>query len=332
MKKCHGNKKVKGFVQYIVKGLRNKDDGVAVIIGSIMLIAIFISLISTYLFWYLPYQGTLNEQNYYLQTESAFNSLESKMTGPHLVPGAFATQPIPLGIAGEPPFSVASDTSLSFSNYSSTNSFSLHLGFNLTFNTTNGHKNVTASEYYNSSGLLYTSAQMQYIINYGYAITNGLVIRNEGNQSGLISGTHFTFENNTNNFTLYTSLLNLSGKTETVGGYGSTILQAEYISVENQSLYLNSNATSYNTSIIGTISSINLSNLSLNITSPFARAIDTALISQYNISARSSSSHWFIYHALEVNLTGNNLLIKNIKMLKMETLSVEFSQAELLAL
>ncbi len=322
---------MQSIIQKVVGGMQRRDSAVAVVIGTILLIAISISLLTSYLFWFLPYQGTLNEQNYYLATESAFNSLDSKMINTQLVPGAFATQPINMGVPGEPPFTSATDTTVLFSNQSSTNSFSLHLVFNLTFSTAQGHQNASASEYFNSSGLLYTAAQMQYVISYGFAITNGLVIRDQGTQSNLISNTHFLFSNNSDNFSLYTSMLDLAGKSSSVGGYGSTVFQAEYLSVKNQTLSVGANSTSFNSSIIGTISSINVLGLSLNITSPFANAYDRALIIQYNGSALSSSSHWFISHALVVNLTGNNLLVKNIKILNVEALSVEFLQAEILA-
>lgn len=320
---------MQSIIQKVVGGMQRRDSAVAVVIGTILLIAISISLLTSYLFWFLPYQGTLNEQNYYLATESAFNSLDSKMINTQLVPGAFATQPINMGVPGEPPFTPATDTTVLFSNQSSTNSFSLHLVFNLTFSKSNVSQN--ASEYFNSSGLLYTAAQMQYVISYGFAITNGLVIRDQGTQSNLISNTNFLFSNNSDNFSLYTSMLDLRGKSSSVGGYGSTVFQAEYLSVKNQTLSVGANSTSFNSSVLGNISSIKVLDLSLNITSPFASAYDRALIIQYNGSALSSSSHWFISHALEVNLTGNNLLVKNIKILNVEVLSVEFLQAEILA-
>ena len=45
----------------LINHLQKKDSGVAIVIGTILLIAISISLVSVYLFYYIPYQSTLNE-------------------------------------------------------------------------------------------------------------------------------------------------------------------------------------------------------------------------------------------------------------------------------
>jgi FlaG/FlaF family flagellin (archaellin) len=320
------------MIDKLVKGLRERDSGVAVVVGTIMLIAIFISLLTAYLIWYIPYQGTFNEENYYLETQSAFTSLENKLNTNSLVPGAIITQSIPIGIMGEPPFTTQTDTSVIFS-HSSSNMFSLNLSFNVTVKTQSSSVSRNFNEGFESFGLLSSSAQMQYLLSYGYAIENGLLFRDEGTQSGLLSGTHFDLTNSSDHFSLYAGILNVSGPSESVGGYGAAIFQSEFSILANTSLAVGQNTSTTGLNLVsGAITNITLSNMTYFINGSMSRAFDFGLISEYNSSAAANFSSWTFMHALQIKLTGDSLEIHNIKKLQMKVLTINYGELDILAL
>lgn len=319
-------------IKSLITHLQKKDSGVAVVIGTILLIAISISLISAYLFYYLPYDGSLNEQTYYTQTEAAFNSLHIKMDNPSLVPGSIITQSIPIGVKGIPPFTTFTDTSVSYTNSSAKSSFSLVAKFNVTVHTASLYKNYTLNETFNSGGMLCSSAQLQYLNNFGYILTNGMLIRNEGKDSSLLSGMGFSFTNTSGSYSLFSSLIDLNGSTQYDGGYGSAIFQAEYSSIDNITIYVGENSTAANLGLApGTITNITL--LSYNYTSnmTFSDLLNNYLISHYNTS--STGDLWaFHNNSFTVHLDGNRLRIITSKSIKLSSISIDYMEADLLAL
>lgn len=313
--------------------MQKKDSGVAVVIGTIMLIAIAVSLMSTYLFWYIPYEGTFNEQNYYLQTQSAFSTLENKLNSNNIVPGAIVTQSIPIGISGEPPFTPETDSTVIFSN-STSNMFALSISYNVTVdNKVTGLKNYTFTNTYNSTGMVYSVAQLQYLISYGYAIENGLLFRDEGVQSGLLSGSHFSMQNLSGNFTLSAEFLNISGQGVSVGGYGAAIFQSEFSIIQNTTLNLGENSSLVNKGFVsGTIAGITVKSISYYVNGTFAKAFDLALINEFNYSAESNYTSWAFMHVMSVTLKGSSLLLHNTRIMKMKSLSLGYGSTDLLAL
>ena len=317
----------------LINHLQKKDSGVAIVIGTILLIAISISLVSVYLFYYIPYQSTLNEENYYMQTETAFNTLNSKMIQQNIVPGSFATQPIPLGIPGEPPFTTSSDSSLIFSNSTQNSYFSLSFSVNLTVKTQAGNITIPSNASYTSTGILFTSANNQYTNKFGYALTDGMVFTYSGNQSQLISRMNFLFSNNSGNFSLYSTILNLSGKDSSVGGYGSTVFQSEYELASNRTLYIGENSTSYNSTLVsGLITKIVVTKFTFIAQGTLSRAFDFGLINEYNSAAAKNYTSWFIDGYLKVKLSKMGLEIENVKNLNMNNLDVRYLETDILAL
>lgn len=320
-------------IENLINHLQKKDSGVAIVIGTILLIAISISLVSVYLFYYIPYQSTLNEENYYMQTETAFNTLNSKMIQQNIVPGSFATQPIPLGIPGEPPFTTSSDSSLIFSNSTQNSYFSLSFSVNLTVRTQAGNITIPSNASYTSTGILFTSANNQYTNKFGYALANGLVYTYSGNQSQLISRLNFLFSNSFGNFSLYSTILNLSGKDSSVGGYGSTVFQSEYELASNRTLSIGENSTSYNhTFEPGNITKIVVTKFTFISQGTLSRAFDFGLINEYNSTAAKNYTSWFIDGYLKVTLSKMGLEIENVKNLNMNNLDVRYLQTDILAL
>ena len=317
----------------LINHLQKKDSGVAIVIGTILLIAISISLVSVYLFYYIPYQSTLNEENYYMQTETAFNTLNSKMIQQNIVPGSFATQPIPLGIPGEPPFTTSSDSSLIFSNSTQNSYFSLSFSVNLTVKTQAGNITIPSNASYTSTGILFTSANNQYTNKFGYALTDGMVFTYSGNQSQLISRMNFLFSNNSGNFSLYSTILNLSGKDSSVGGYGSTVFQSEYELASNRTLSTGENSTSYNSTLVsGLITKIVVTKFTFIAQGTLSRAFDFGLINEYNSAAAKNYTSWFIDGYLKVTLSKMGLEIENVKNLNMNNLDVRYLETDILAL
>lgn len=320
-------------IKSLIYHMQKKDSGVAVVIGTILLIAISISLISAYLFYYLPYDGALNEQTYYTQTEAAFNSLQIKMNNPSLVPGSIITQSIPIGVKGIPPFTTYTDTSVSYTNSSVKSSFSIVAKFNVTVHTASLNKNYTLEETFNSSGMLCSSAQLQYLNNFGYILTNGMLIRNEGKASSLLSGMGFSFTNVSDHYSLFTSLIELNGSTQYDGGYGSAIFQAEYANIDNTTLSINENSTTANLGLApGTITNITLISYNYTANMTFSDLLNNYLIDHYNSSSIGDSKWTFYNDRFTVHLTGNLLRITINRDIKLSSISIDYMEADLLAL
>ncbi len=92
--------------------------------------AIFISLLTTVIIWYIPATQTGAEQNYQSDTLASMASLSSEISNPSLATGTLINQNMPLGIKGS--FILPSTpTSLTYSSsgYSGTLRYGIGLGF-----------------------------------------------------------------------------------------------------------------------------------------------------------------------------------------------------------
>jgi hypothetical protein len=320
-------------IKCLIQHLQQKDKAVAVIIGTILLIAISISFITAYLSYYLPYEGAFNEQTYYTQSEAAFNSLQIKMNSQSLVPGSIITESIPIGVEGIPPFTAFSDTSVSYTNSSTAAKFSMYISFNVTVQTSlSEYKDYTFVEIFNATGVLSSSDQLQYLNNFGYTLTNAMLFRNEGKNSALLSKMGFSAANTSEGYSLFTSMQSLNGSTESVGGYGSAIFQAEYSTINNITLYRGENSSTPDIGLApGKISNITLLSYSYTANLTFSALLNNYLIGNYNSSAKGNLT-WSFFHVFSVNLQGNQLTIHNTKKAQIFLISLDFKVADLLAL
>ena len=116
----------------------SKDSGVAVVIGALLLTVIGLTLFTSFVLWYVPYNTAENQQTSLNTQTSAFVSLSQQLSS-NLYPGEVVTQSIQLGVSGVPPFSQAADTPLSFTNNTSVFNGNLNYSYNVILqNTTTG--------------------------------------------------------------------------------------------------------------------------------------------------------------------------------------------------
>ncbi|MHB8372577.1 MAG: hypothetical protein ACYDAO_06870 [Thermoplasmataceae archaeon] len=93
----------------------NEDSAVSEIIGALLLFAIGTTVLTGFILWYVPANGTTNDQGYQSATQSAFNALDSKMLSSTLQRGDSISQSFPLGVSGVAPFSSSTDSSICYS-------------------------------------------------------------------------------------------------------------------------------------------------------------------------------------------------------------------------
>ncbi len=118
--------------------LKQKDKGVAAVIGALLLAAIGVSLFASFTLWYIPYNTSNNQQNAYVSESGSFISLAQQVNS-QVYPGAVISQSLKMGVEGVPPFSQAQQSQLSFLNNTSQFSGSVSYAFNITV------KNITTS-------------------------------------------------------------------------------------------------------------------------------------------------------------------------------------------
>lgn len=112
-----------------------RDSAVATVIGALLLTALAVTFFTAYTLWYVPTTTTNNIGTVITSQASAYDSLSEKMQA-NVYPGELITQSFPLGYGGAPPFSQASDSSLSFLNNTTVLSGKLSYGMNLTLTNT----------------------------------------------------------------------------------------------------------------------------------------------------------------------------------------------------
>lgn len=122
----------------IVKGvsIRSKDSAVAVVIGAVLLVAIVVALLSSFLLWYIPSSGASAELSALTGQESSFISISEKMNSPSMYTGDIVTGSVPLGIHGSPPFTSGQPTSISFTNSSSVFHGYMNYSYNVSYKPT----------------------------------------------------------------------------------------------------------------------------------------------------------------------------------------------------
>lgn len=106
---------------------RKKDRTVSEVIGTMFVFAMFISLLTIVLAWYIPAAQTSAEQNYQSDTLSAMSELTSSLSSTGLKSGSLINQNIPMGISGSF-FLPTTQTSLTYSSTGFTGNMHYDLG------------------------------------------------------------------------------------------------------------------------------------------------------------------------------------------------------------
>lgn len=119
-----------------MKSTERKNKAVSEVIGTMFVFAIFITLLTTVIAWYIPATQTSAEQNFQSDTLSSMSGLTSTLSSPYLKTGSVINQNIPMGIKGSF-FLPATQTSLTYSKQGFTGSMQYDIG--LSFKYLNGH-------------------------------------------------------------------------------------------------------------------------------------------------------------------------------------------------
>lgn len=170
------------FVIVHVRQVRSPDDGdsaVAVVIGAVLLVAILVSLLTSFLLWYIPSTGTANDISALNQQESSLVHLSEEMSSANMHIGSTVTGSVPLGIKGSPPFSQGVSSSITYDN--STNYFSgyMNYSYNVSFKPTSNinstyvitianKQNLATTQPFDESFAL-SAAQIDYSNNSNYS-------------------------------------------------------------------------------------------------------------------------------------------------------------------
>ncbi len=276
---------------------KGRDDAVAEIIGTILLIAVVIVAFTGFLAWYIPTTTASNENSFQISERAAFSDFVAQMHSSQSGNGTTITGAIPLGVGGAPPFEPPTDTSVSI--FSSDAGYHSLLSVNLSYTVTNQtvsrtvflQRNITAA------GEIQSGSQMQYITAINYIIEDGALLESYGSPQPAsflgplpISITPLSME---------LDIFGISGQNETFSGTNSatvtfTLSSGMQISLSNQSLSV------YGGQVVA-VSNITLHSMSYTINSSLFETWNHALYVQFN---NSLASYAFTSALSSWNFTG----------------------------
>ncbi len=256
-----------------------RDSAVAVVIGSILLLVIASTVLSSYLLWYIPYNESQNALSFYDSTQNSFLQLQTKLNTTEQLTDAYVTQNFPLGIGGTPPFTQGSDTSLS---YLGAKAFTETLSYNVTVSQTGG--NQVIKRVFTASGEIGTNVSHSYANPQGFWLQgNSFIISNPSGGYAYLSGSLPIYGSNISGaLSLGISIYNFNSTNTSTSGSGSTLLSMQYKSVNKLDYAQYQNVTRNNLSNpIVEIKSLFVNSLSLNIVTPYYKAWNKTLYSAF---------------------------------------------------
>ncbi|MEM0156064.1 MAG: hypothetical protein QW597_05635 [Thermoplasmataceae archaeon] len=265
---------------------RNREDkAVAEIIGTILVFAIVISILTAFVAWYVPTEGASNEQSYQQAALTAFSELSSKLSSQSLQNGSMIVQSIPLGVNGVEPFEQPYATQLTSLPSSSGMNFSLR--FQLLVNYTqnvNTKSNINFPVTVNGSGSLQEYGSTNFVTPEYFIIEDGNLVSSYGSPSSSTSlgPMPVYITGNNSNVALETRSISIGGYPIAISKIGSLVMS---LAVSNYSLIQYTTGHSYlingNTS---SIDNITLKNYEYYINTPFYRQWNYSLYSELNNS------------------------------------------------
>ncbi len=259
----------------------DRDRAVAVVVGSILLVAIMVSFLTAFVAWYVPSNGNTNEVNFQKDTVESYLQLSNSFNSSSIVPGEYLTEPFQMGIAGVPPFTSASQTTMGVSGNSSSFSAVFNLVLNVTYQ--NGNYQVVKTGL-NITGYIYSDAYFQYTNKIQYVFEDGYLIEiYEPGHTGQALGT-LPVSMNGNNLLL--KGFSLEGGNRSVASTSSMILTLEVKSL-NASIDISVGSQFDN----NTVSGISVVNLSYVFHSPYSGLLEGALSKALNPTQLTSNGH-----------------------------------------
>lgn len=311
--------------------LKKNDDGVAEIVGAILLFAVVISLFTSFMVWYIPAQTSSNEVHYELQTKASLGSLMSTMHSGVPAQGTVISQSISLGISGVSIFSSAQGTQ--FSLLPQTSNFNASLSFSITVNATNSGGATSVhyfNETYQASGIMITNGNTEYISQISYIVENGALLQYYGSTqpSDILGPLPFNVVNNSGQYAVNAQMFSLAGQSEV---FSSTQPQIVNLQVNASSSY---NYQNGNLVTIGgtqyTIDNMTLNHLNYTINSTLSDAWDYGFFGQFNSSLTGYQSvinltSWqFSGSPFSAYTSTNQFSISNVRSMNLSSVFTEY--------
>ncbi len=331
------------------KGLRwsrESDGAVAVVIGALLTFIIVVTLVGTYVLWYVPSNGDQLDTQYLNDTENSFLRMQDLIGNSSPTLGEFITQSFQLGVAGTPPFSSSTDSSISYANDTS---YDTSLNFSLAVNVTysNVHTTIVLNEHYNASGLISLDTNTPFVPSSNFYFQDDTIIMQQAgsNYSQIIGHLPLTIASNSSGLLLHAPDFTIYGDNTSLGTYGTTLLTMQFSRAGtsepryNTYFFTGQNVTvlnqtgGYTTAIVNNIT---LKSFYYNITSPQVLAWNTSLTSVYNRNGEATGNSgagitWnFSNFNFSVYLKGDNLSIKSTKTLKPFSIELDYFVLRLL--
>lgn len=320
-----------------------EDNAVAVVIGALLTFVIVISIMGSYILWYVPSNGQSNDIKFVGQTENSLIQLQSKVQNESAFPNEFVIQSFPLGIPGTPPFSPNTDSSISFENSSG---YSTHFQFSILVNVTYGTvtRTIPYNYSFNGSGQIYVDTSTPFVTpSLFYFQNDGIIVKQAGNNySSTIGSLPLSISSGGGKgIYLNASQISINGTDTYVGGYGSTLLTLQYSNVNESDFYVGENITvqnrtgGYTSAVVNNIT-MPINTFYYNITSPVAQAWNESLWSTYNLSrtyagSKSSGVSWgFTGYDLEASFRNNTLSISATQTMYPYSVNMNFFMLRLL--
>ena len=322
-----------------MKSPKNKtaDQGVAVIIGALLLMVIIVSLSSTYLLWYIPANGAKQDTLYQGNELQSIVSLQEKMNNSDLLSaglGEHVTQSFPLGISGSPPFQGPTSTSIIYDNSTQTYVSMLYGNYTLeVYNNSHTHSIIYPFDYV-SIGTVSLVGNTAYVTSYSFVMQDSMVIEysQTNNISMPITKFPLYMTGKSSSINLTTSIFNVTGTTESDSGYSSNIFTTELSALNSPSIYVNDNITisSPNGGYSAVVKKITLDNLNYSVYSDYIGAINYSLGQCYNNSIVPSFNvpnavyNWQFsnYHEMHVIVKNSFLRLELDRELNLNSLSI----------
>ncbi len=311
--------------------VRGEDRAVAEVVGAILLFAVFITLFTSFLVWYIPTTTGNNEVLYQHETGNAFNSLVGKIHSGDLSTGSTVSQNIPLGINGAPPFAAAVGTEVSvIPKYPD---FNASVSFSLTIDVTNVNGTPTTvhvAGHFTAQGIINSLGNTEYVSPVNYAIEDGTLFQVYGTTqpANSLGPLPLGISNGSGGLGLQLGIYGFNGSSVTVSAVQPQIINLIVNSSEHTD-YFNGSLASLGGNIY-TIHNITLNTLNYYINGSLANAWDYGFFNQFNNSGKNygtvlALSSWnFSAYNLRAYYTGSNLYITNKSHLKLNSASVVF--------
>lgn len=291
-----GRRKFHTKVQYMHPITKDRDDSVAVVIGTLLTFVIVVSLVSAFILWYIPSNGQSNDLKFVAETENSFVQLQNELGNGTAYPNQFVVQSFPIGIQGTPPFSGNSNTLIQYIN---STAYRINMSYNMyvTFSYGGSQHVYNFHKSSNSSGVIETFTSTPFITPEKFCFTGDTIsVRQSGsNYSQFVGTLPLSFYKNSTGRVLQASEFGVYGKNTSFGGYGATIVTLQYSMVNENDYFDGENVTIYNPDIGGytpaVVTNITLTSFHTNITSPAASSWNSTLEERYGLQTSITSNN-----------------------------------------